>query len=241
MQGISGSAMTTDEAVLIEPIPEEAWECHERAAQQPLTGPDGALDRNLIAQMTSSLFECVTSVAGLADVPATSAGGWDGAALWGFESLADQLGAEAVVVAYCESKGFDARALTHNNPWGYGGLFQMGAKEMALFGFPGASKYDPVDNAYSAATYLVSMIRRGGGWGGWGPWAVVNTSFNDEVNDQVKVPVLPRFVSTDPDYRGRRGPELPAWSVHPEEFEVPSFDGCPFNGSRWPEAQPIAG
>lgn len=235
LPGISGSALPFDEALVVERIPEDAVECRDRARLLPLD------DRNQIAQMTTAVFECVALVAGLGERPATSTGWWDGAELWGFKNLADQVAAEAVVVAWCESKAFDSWALTHNNPWGYGGLFQMGATEMRRFGLAGSSKFDPVDNAYGAASYFIYMYSRGGGFGGWGPWAVVNTGFNDAVNDQVRVPVLPRFLSTDPSYRGRSGPELPAWAIDPTAYEVPGFGGCPFTGGSWPQAVAIEG
>ena len=235
---VSSRAVASDEALVVQPIPTNPFECHERADEMPLRNENGAWDRNLIAQMTHTLFECVTSVAGFADRSPTS-GGWDAARIWGFESLAEQVAAESVVVAYCESQAFAGFALTGNNPWGYGGLFQMGATEMRIYGFGGASKFDPVDNAYAAASYFVAMNRRGAGWGGWGPWAVVNTGYNDEVNDRVKVPVLPRFTSTDLAYRGRRGVELPAWAVDPWSYAVPPFSGCPTTGRRWPAAMPL--
>ena len=232
---VSTRAVASEEALLMEPIPSDPFECHERAAEMPLRDGGGGFDRNLIAQMTYTVFECVSSVAGFADSSPTTSG-WDAAAIWGFETLALQVAAESVVVAYCESQAFAGFALTGDNPWGYGGLFQMGAREMRMFGFSGASKFDPVDNAYSAATYFVAMNRRGAGWGGWGPWAVVNTGYNDEVNDRVKVPVLPRFTSTDPAFRGRRGVELPAWAVDPWTYYVPGFNGCPTTGHPWPTA-----
>lgn len=237
---VSTRAIASDEALVVQPIPDDPFECHERATEMPLVDANGGWSRNLIAQMTYTVFECVASVAGFADAPPTS-GAWDAAGTWGFESLAQQVAAESVVVGYCESVAFSGSAITSNNPWGYGGVFQMGAQEMRLYGFAGASKFDPVDNVYSAATYFVAMNRRGAGWGGWGPWAVVNTNYNDEVNDRVKVPVLPRFTSTDPDYRGRRGAELPAWAVDPWSYVVPGFNGCPTTGGGWAPATAIEG
>lgn len=237
--GTSGRAEASEQAVVVLPVPEDPFECHQRASELPLTDENGVYDRNLVAQMVHSVFECVASVGGLDDVAPTTSG-WDAAAIWGFEDMSQQVAAEAVVVGYCESIAFAPSSLSGNNPWGYGGVFQMGDREMRMFGFSGASKFDPVDNTYSAATYFMSAMRRGAGWGGWGPWAVVNTGYNDEVNDKVKVPVLPRFTSTDPDYRGRRGVELPEWAVDPWSWEVPSFQGCPTTGRAWPESQPLA-
>lgn len=212
-------------------------ECRQRLRGFSLT-VDGEVDRNAVAQLTYSAFLCVLTVEGLDRHPPEPGRGWDPAS-WRFTSLAEQAAAEAVVVGYCESIGFDPDALFDVNPWGYGGLFQMGSREMRQFGPEGGDRLSPADNAVGAATYFVWMQRRGGGWGGWGPWAVVNTNFNDEVNDRVKVPVLPRFASTDPDYRGRRGAELPAWAVDPWSFEVPEWNGCPTTGGSWPEAQPL--
>lgn len=232
-------AVASDQALVVEPVPSDPFDCHARAAALPLTDSAGAFDRSLVAQMTHGVFECVASTGGMNDMAPTT-DGWDGGTIWGFDNLSQQVAAESVVVGYCESIGFSDDAITGNNPWGYGGVFQMGDREMNLFGFPGASKFEPVDNAYSAATYFLSMNQRGFGWGGWGPWAVVNTGFNDEINNRVKVPVLPRFVSTDPDFRGRRGVELPAWAVDPWSFEVPEFAGCPTTGRAWPAATPIA-
>jgi len=232
--------VVTEEAVVVQPIPDDPFECHERAAALPLRDDAGRWDRNLVAQMTHTMFECMASVGGMFERPPTSSG-WDAARIWGFENLAEQVAAESVVVAYCESQAFAGLALTGNNPWGYGGLFQMGGSEMATYGFRGASKFDPVDNAYAAATYFMAMNRRGAGWGGWGPWAVVNTGYNDDVNNQVKVPVLPRFKSTDPDFAGRRGVELPAWAVDPWAYAVPGWGGCPFTGRAWPKAIPLEG
>jgi hypothetical protein len=237
--GAAGRAETSERALVVRPIPDDPFECHDRADQLPLRGDNGAYDRNLVAQMTHSLFECVASTGGLNDV-AASTSGWNAATVWGFENMSQQVAAEAVVVAYCESVAFAPSAIVGDNPWGYGGVFQMGDREMRIYGFPGASKFDPVDNVYSAATYFLSGVRRGHGWGGWGPWAVVNTNYNDEVNDRVKVPVLPRFTSTDPEYKGRRGVELPEWAVDPWSWEVPAFDGCPVTGRAWPSSQPLA-
>lgn len=239
LQGVSGRAVASEQAVVVLPVPQDPFECHERASELPLTDENGVYDRNLVAQMVHTVFECVASVGGLDDVAPTTSG-WDAAAIWGFEDMSRQVAAEAVVVGYCESIAFVPSSLSGDNPWGYGGVFQMGDWEMGMFGFPGASKFDPVDNTYSAATYFMSAMRRGAGWGGWGPWAVVNTGYDDEVNDRVKVPVLPRFTSTDPDYRGRRGVELPEWAVDPWSWQVPSFQGCPTTGRAWPEAQPLA-
>ncbi|NIR39008.1 MAG: hypothetical protein GWN07_24350 [Actinobacteria bacterium] len=69
----------------------------------------------------------------------------------------------------------------------------------------------------------------------------MNTDYDDPVNDRVSVPVLPRFGSTDPDQRGRTGPELPAWAVDPWGWTVPEWGGCPaMFGWRWPETEPLA-
>jgi hypothetical protein len=238
--GASGRATASDQALVVRPVPDDPWECHVRASELPLRGESGVYDRNLVAQMTHSLFECVAAVGGFNDIAPTSSG-WNAAAIWGFENFSQQVAAEAVVVGYCESVAFAPSAIGGNNPWGYGGVFQMGNVEMRMYGFPGASKFDPVDNVYSAATYFMSGVRRGHGWGGWGPWAVVNTNYNDEVNDRVKVPVLPRFTSTDPEWKGRRGVELPKWAVDPWSYEVPAFAGCPTTGRAWPAAVPLTG
>jgi hypothetical protein len=215
-------------------------DCIRRAKASPVK-VDGVFDRNLIAQMTYSVFECITGVAGLDSVAPTSQRSWKGAEIWGFESLAEQVAAEAIVVAYCESMGFSPRALTGSNGFGYAGLFQMGSREMARFGEPGSSRNDPVDNAIAAAKYFLFQYQNRNGWGGWSPWAVVNTNFEDEINSQVRVPVLPRFASTDSEFRGRRGPELPAWAVDPWRWEVPHWSrtGCSFTGRSWPAASPL--
>ena len=227
---------------LFSPIPESSLpdfepttpdECFEKARGKRL---DGGHRLNLIAQMTHELFECVTSLEGLDDVEATALRRWNGAKQWGFQSLAEQVAAEAVVVAYCESLGFADHALSGTNPWGYGGLFQLGRTEFNRFDVVGGSRFDPADNAYAAVRYFVFQYENRAGWGGWSPWAVVNTNF-DGVNDQVKVPILPRFVSTDPDFVGRRGPELPKWAVDPWTYAVPEWNGCPYNGYRWPRAE----
>lgn len=209
-----------------------------RAAKSSPLKVDGVYDRNLIAQMTHEVFACLTGVAGLDAVAPTSLRRWNGASRWGFGSLSEQVAGEAVVVAYCESVGFDPRALTGANGFGYAGLFQMGSVEMGRFGEAGSSRFDPVDSAIAAANYFLFQYGNGAGWGGWSPWAVVNTNFNDEVNDRVKVPVLPRFTSTDPEFRGRPGPELPEWAVDPWGWTVPHWNGtgCPYNGGRWPAA-----
>lgn len=228
---VAGSLMTDP--------PADREHCIALAKTRPIDVA-GTYDRNLIAQMTHEVFECLASAAGLDERPPTALRRWNGAAVWGFGSLADQVAAESVVVAYCESEGFDARALTRSNGFGYGGLFQMGTTEMRRFGESGADRFDPVDNAIAAANYFLFQFHSGAGWGGWSPWAVVNTNFDDEVNDQVKIPVLPRFVSSDPEFHGRPGPELPSWAVDPWSWEVPDWGGtgCPYAGGRWPEAAP---
>ena len=212
------------------PAPATGADCKERAREVDLT-PNGRWDRNAIARMTWSLFDCVLTLNGLDEVAPSRIRGWDGAAL-GFESLAEQMAAEAVVVSYCESVGYQHHALTGSNGFGYAGLFQMGRTEMNRFG-AGGSRFDPVDNAYGAVNYVWYQYANRAGWGGWSPWAVVNTNFNDEVNDRVKIPVLPRFRSTDPEFAGRRGPQLPAWAVDPWLNDVPWWNGCPTTGGRW--------
>lgn len=218
----------------------EHEDCVREAKRHPVM-VNGVWDRNLIAQMTHQVFRCLTAVAGLDEESPTALRRWNGAAVWGFGSLAHQVAAEAVVVAYCETEGFAVRALIGSNGFGYAGLFQMGAREMARFGQQGASRFDPVDNAIAAADYFLFQYRNRAGWGGWSPWAVVNTNFDDEINDQVRVPVLPRFVSTDPEFRGRRGAELPEWAVDPWSWAVPHWrgTGCPFTGGGWPPAEPL--
>lgn len=212
--------------------------CRARGQDMPLRDA-GGIDPNLVAQMVHSTFECVTRALGLSDRPPTKTRDWDGAKTWQFASLADQVAAEAVVVAYCESLGFRPRALERNNPWGYGGIFQMGTAEMERFGPEDGAKFDPVDNTVAAARYFVWGLERGHPWAGWGPWAVVNTDF-DDVNDLVVVPVLPRFDSTDPGHRGRTGPELPDWGVDPWTWTVPEWRGCPaIVGWSWPETEPL--
>ena len=223
-------AVQVDEFPGDRPLPATGAECRERARERDLA-PDGSWDRTAIARMTWSLFDCVLSLHGLDEVAPSSVRGWDGSAV-GFESLAEQMAAEAVVVSYCESIGYRHSALTGTNGFGYGGLFQMGATEMRRFG-AGGSRFDPVDNAYGAVNYVWYQYANRNGWGGWSPWAVVNTNFNDEINDRVKVPVLPRFRSTDPEFRGRQGPQLPEWAVNPWLADVPSWRGCPHNGGRW--------
>jgi hypothetical protein len=226
---------------LFSPVPEGSLQDHEPTTPdgcyQKAKGKrlDGDFRLNLIAQMTHDLFECVTALEGLNKVEPTTSRRWNGAKIWGFQSLSEQLAAESVVVAYCESLGFAGHALHGTNPWGYGGLFQLGRTEFNRFDAVGGSRFDPADNAYAAARYLLFQYRNRAGWGGWSPWAVVNTNF-DGVNDQVKVPILPRFASTDPDFIGRRGPELPSWAVDPWAFVVPEWNGCPYNGYRWPAA-----
>jgi hypothetical protein len=224
----------------LEQVPVTREDCIRQAKTSPVK-IDDTYDRNLIAQMTHEVFECLTGLAGLDAVAPTALRRWNGAAIWGFGSLAEQVAAEAVVVAYCESEGFDPRALTGANGFGYAGLFQMGRTEIGRFGEAGASRYDPVDNAVGAANYFVFQYRNRAGWGGWSPWAVVNTNFDDDVNNQVKVPVLPRFTSTDSDFKGRPGPELPAWAADPWSWQVPHWNGtgCPYNGGRWPAAAPL--
>lgn len=219
-----------DELPSDRPAPATGAECRDRAKEIDLIS-DGRWDRTAIARMTWSLFDCVLTLHGLDERPPSIVRGWDGSAL-GFESLAEQMAAESVVVSYCESIGFRHSALTGTNGYGYGGLFQMGATEMRRFG-EGGSRFDPVDNAYAAANYVWYQYAHRNGWGGWSPWAVVNTNFDDEVNDAVKVPVLPRFRSTDPAFYGRRGPQLPDWAVNPWLADVPSWQGCPHNGGRW--------
>ncbi len=191
-----------------------------------------------VAQMVHRVFRCVALAAGLGAVPPSVADvgsrTWDGAAAWGFASLADQVAAEAVVVGYCESGGFDPWALGNDNRYGYGGLFQMGDREWTEYGDPASSKFDPVANTVAAARYFVAARAAGDPWEGWGPWAVVNTDYGGP-NAGVRVPVLPRFVSTDARYRGAPGPELPVWAVDPWSFEVPPWRGCPLArpGQSW--------
>lgn len=240
--GVAAALLPGDGRPVVErPQPGDESECRQEAASIELRAAGGGWDRQALAVLVRSLFECVARVNGLGDQPATSNRTWDGAGRWGFSNLAEQVGSEAVVVAYCESMGFAGHALTSNNPWGYGGLFQMGSSEMRRFGGAGSSKFDPVDNTIAAARYFLLQYGNASGWGGWSPWAVVNTNFDDDVNNQVKAPILPRFRSTDPDHRGRKGPELPDWAVDPESFEVPGWGGCPYLSSRWPVSTPLDG
>ncbi len=198
--------------------------------------PASGSDRGELARMVWTVFRCVTAASGLDRVEPegldTEGHRWDGAARWGFASLADQVAAEAVVVAYCESGGFDPWVLAHDNPYGYGGVFQMGDAEWAVYGE--GSKFDPVGNTWAAARYFVAARADGDPWGGWGPWAVVNTDYGGP-NAGVRVPALPRFLSTDPRYRASAGPELPAWAVDPWSHDVPPWKGCPITrpGMSW--------
>lgn len=233
---VASAAVPSDGVVVVDlPQPEDARACYLEARQFDLAG----LEQNAVARMISQLFTCMATVNGLGEREPSSTRRWDGAAKWGFEHLAEQVGAEAVVVSYCESLGFSRSAVRGNNLFGYGGLFQMGSSEMRRFGGSGLSKFDPVDNAYAAANYFLYQYRAGAGWGGWSPWAVVNTNFDDDINNQVVIPILPRFGSTDESYRGRHGPELPDWAVDPWAYEVPSWGGCPFTGGRWPTARKL--
>lgn len=228
--------LSSSEFPTLSPVP-SLEECRRMASELSL-GPSEVPDRALVAQMVHSVFSCVGSLGGLDDEPPTTSRGWDGAEIWGFSALGEQVAAEAVVVSYCESLAYRPSAIFKANRWGYGGVFQMGRTEMRRFGLPGADRFDPVDNTIAAANYFVWMWSRGLGWGGWGPWAVVNTNFDDDVNNQVKVPVLPRFTSTEPGYRGVRGAELPAWAVDPWAWEVPQWGGCPIRGGSWPDPKP---
>ncbi len=191
-----------------------------------------------VARMVHRVFRCVAAAAGLGSEPPSIVDlgdqTWDGAEVWGFGSLADQVAAEAVVVGYCESGGFDPWALSHDNRYGYGGLFQLGDREWAEYGREGGSKFDPVDNAVAAARYFVAARAAGDRWEGWGPWAVVNTDYGGP-NAGVRVPILPRFLSTDDRERGVAGPELPPWAVDPWAHEVPEWRGCPLAraGQSW--------
>jgi hypothetical protein len=221
-------------------VPASVEECRTAARLLPLEaeGPPA----NLLARMIHETFGCIAAVGGLDELPPTATRRWNGEAAWGFASLAEQVAAEAVVVAYCESAGFRPGALRGDNPWGYGGVFQMGSSEMRRYGPPGGDKFDAVDNTVAAASYFLWGFRHGRAWGGWSPWAVVNTDYDDPVNDRVEVPVLPRFASTDPGHRGRTGPELPAWAVDPWNWTVPDWHGCPaMLGWRWPETAPVSG
>lgn len=223
------------------PVPATVEECRDAAREMPLE-IDGVSRTNLLARMIHETFECVGLVGGLGARSPTATARWDAADAWGFDSLAEQVAAEAVVVAYCESLGFRRSALRRNNPWGYGGVFQMGTAEMRRFGPDDGDKFDAVDNTVAAASYFLWGFERGAGWDGWGPWAVVNTDYDDPVNDRVAVPVLPRFASTDAGHRGRTGPELPAWAVDPWSWTVPEWRGCPaMFGWTWPETDRLGG
>jgi hypothetical protein len=116
----------------------------------------------------------------------------------------------------------------------------MGRVEMATYGLPGSSKFDIVDNAFAAARYFVAAYHKGDPWGGWGPWAVVNTDYGGP-NEGVKVPLLPRFGSSDPAFRRIPGPELPAWAVDPYSWQTPRWAGCPITGAglQWAPAAPV--
>jgi len=155
-------------SLMVDP-PASRDNCIAHAKARPIE-VDGAYDRNLIAQMTHDVFECLAAAEGLDERAPTALRRWNGAAIWGFGSLAHQVAAESVVVAYCESEGFDPRALTRSNGFGYGGLFQMGSTEMRRFGEAGADRFDPIDNAIAAANYFLFQYHNGAGWGGWRSW-----------------------------------------------------------------------
>lgn len=223
-------------------------ECYHESRDMPV-GPGVGGDRydtNMVAAVVHAVFECVGRNSGLAQMPPTktswTANGrtytWDGAAQWGFTNFAEQAAAEAIVVSYCESLGYQDWALTGNNFTGkYGGVFQMGDWQMQTYGKKIATnKFDPYDNIWAAANYFIHEIKRGNPWGGWGPWAVVNTDYGG-ANVHVKVPALPRFPSSRSGYVGQQGPELPQWAAQFGSVPVPEYAGCPNSGGNrsWPQ------
>jgi len=114
-------------------------------------------DPQTLAQLTWEIFYCEAALAGLEDTPATSTSAFN-AARYGITNKAQQVAAEAVAVAWCES-GYTERNVTgfsDDGTWrgdngtnpssninsrhglpssisGYSGVFQMGPDEAATY------------------------------------------------------------------------------------------------------------
>lgn len=181
--------------------------------QNPLQVGDLTINPNdaqTVAQATYSIFFCEARAAGLEALPPTPYANGTGPQV--FTNKAQQVAAEAVVVAYCES-GYDAKNMSSNNRHGFGGVFQFGDAETARW-IPGGNKFDIAANITGGARYFLAGHGKGR-WDGWGPWAVINTDYGGP-NEKVDFPVLPRFTSTEPGFEGRRiAGALPAWAIDP--------------------------
>lgn len=192
-------------------------------AGQVTVNPD---DRQSVAYAVKRIFYCKTAAAGLtALAPLGDSAVYPANA--NYRNLAEQIAAEAVMIAYCESGFTSVR-----NSYGYTGIFQMGGHEFETFsgGLPAEMNFDPVANISAAAGYWLNGFinyNGGGHWGGWHPWAVVNTDY-DGPNDAVQLPIISRFSSTD--YPGQySNGGIPNWAKAPEQFWPPS-PGC---GAVW--------
>lgn len=193
--------------------------------------------RALTAQTIYEVFYCEGLVHGLEGEPPNAS------ADYGFANKAQQVASEAVVVAWCESGGFEAA--DHGGT--YAGLFQIGAGEFADYGPDGGSRTSPTDNIRAAANYFYA----GHGslpWDGWRPWAVVNTDLADfqdaegnMPNYGVRYPPFQRFASTHPEHSGERtSASMPAWALNPYQERFPTYaetNGCRVlnTGETWPE------
>jgi hypothetical protein len=197
--------------------------------------PVGATPQQ-VARVIYEVFYCHAAAGGLDQQAAPSS-------QYGFKNKAQQIASEAIVVGWCESIGY--QAATSTNPYGYTGIFQMGAWETRTY-IPGGDARNSHANIVGAARYY--MAGSGRKWDGWGPWAVVNTDYatvkasnGTMPNYHVRYPVLDRFPSTHPETRGAFNPVgLPGWALNPYQDAFPgSFSaagGCPVTkGKAWAE------
>jgi hypothetical protein len=190
-----------------------------------------------IQKATYVTFRCMAKKAGFDSKPATAYANGNGPQV--FANYGEQVAAEAVVIGYCESS-YSKKNATSNNPWGFGGVFQMSDSLTRAY-IPGGNKFDVPNHLIGAAKFFIQEDKKkrqahGGKFGGWWPWAPVNTSYGG-ANDAVKVPVLPRFASTQSGYVGLRNPgPLPNWALDPMKHQVTggcskAFQGKPFTNA----------
>ena len=189
-------------------------------------------DPQSIAVLVYEIFYCEASAAGLDQRPPTPAKGpWD-PSRYGFNNLAQQVAAEAVVVGYCESGYTETNMGSANHTNNYGGVFQMGKWEAETY-VPGGKgnpsmRFQIEPNIIGAARYFLANEGKGH-WKGWSPWAVVNTDLSQgrfAGHNNVNIPLVPRFTSTRHGHVGKQlDAGLPDWAVNPAS-RAPSGN-CP--------------
>jgi hypothetical protein len=175
-------------------------------------------DKRSVAIAIKSIWYCILASEGFTSLPPRQGNGEYKERDW-FSNYAQQISAEAVVVAFCES-GLDPSA-SPGKP--NRGVFQMSNSELESFGVRSELWNDAALNITAAARYFVSEFNKNTLYEGWGPWASVNTQRFGKTNSY-SFPVIGRFPASPPSLNAgdKSGLALPNWAIDPEKYWGPT-------------------